>query len=300
MERTTSTLRELVVTREPRSLKTLRRSENIDEGWQCEEIKCREPLEGLGARESRATSGARRSIGNRETKIYSYGRVPIMGGLQFGVDIAFFSMSLAVLRVPHLLEEAMIADSGQQFERQRHPSSSSHVLWQCDFAQMVWKACPVTIPSSCSIAMNFRDFISCCLEALFDHSRATGGATNYMKAGLSVQDPGGVSEGFEVATMQQQLVLCDDTLQLQAMVVLAAVQFAFDVGFRSLEVDISYKDLFHLLKTDSPCLASIGSLVDDVLFVKNSCHVCQFHFVKSLYNKATLALATEAFSSVSF
>jgi hypothetical protein len=61
----------------------------------------------------------------------------------------------------------------------------------------------------------------------------------------------------------------------------------------------SYKDLFHLLKTDSPCLASIGSLVDDILFVKNSCHVCQFNFVKSLCNKAILALATEALSSVS-
>uniref|UniRef100_A0A2N9G5C3 CCHC-type domain-containing protein n=1 Tax=Fagus sylvatica TaxID=28930 RepID=A0A2N9G5C3_FAGSY len=46
------------------------------------------------------------------------------------------------------------------------PESSSHILWQCDFAQKIWMACPVIIPSSCSVSMNFRDFILSCIEFL--------------------------------------------------------------------------------------------------------------------------------------
>ncbi len=61
----------------------------------------------------------------------------------------------------------------------------------------------------------------------------------------------------------------------------------------------SYKELFLLLQADDICHAPIGSLVDDILFVKNSCSVCHFSFVKSLCNKAVLALATRAVSSVS-
>jgi hypothetical protein len=80
-------------------------------------------------------------------------------------------------------------------------------------------------------------------------------------------------------------------------VVLAAVKFAFNVGFRKIEVDMSYNELYHLLQSDGPCLASIGPLVEDILWVRNSCYVCKFSFVKSLCNKAASALATEALSS---
>jgi hypothetical protein len=38
------------------------------------------------------------------------------------------------------------------------PETASHVLWQCEFAQRIWMACPVIIPSSCSISMNFSGF----------------------------------------------------------------------------------------------------------------------------------------------
>ena len=249
------------------------------------------------------------------------------------------------------------------------PESSSHVLWQCDFAQKIWMACPIIIPSFCSISMNFRDFILSCIDVLSESDteilfttaweiwnarnrfhwenklstvndiwqRAAALALDFKKAGLQAQAVGGgsvvplasrwrppdqgffkINIGFSVdsqlnmvgvgclvrdadgsvkAAMEQKMVLCDDKLQLQASVVLAAVKFAFDVGFRTMDVDISYNELYHLLQSDGPVLASIGTLVDDILLFKNSCSVCNFSLVKSLCNKAASALASEALSS---
>jgi hypothetical protein len=56
-----------------------------------------------------------------------------------------------------------------------------------------------------------------------------------------------------MAAITQRMVPCDDKLQLQATVVLAAVKFAFDVGFRSLDVDMSFSELYHLLQSASAC-----------------------------------------------
>jgi hypothetical protein len=42
---------------------------------------------------------------------------------------------------------------------------------------------------------------------------------------------------------------CDDKLQLQARVVLIAVQFAFDVGLQYVDVELSFKALLSLLMT---------------------------------------------------
>jgi hypothetical protein len=253
---------------------------------------------------------------------------------------------------------------------EEEPESSSHVLWQCDFAQRIWSACPVIIPSSCSVSMNFRDFVLCCIdnlsrvdtEILFTIAweiwnarnrlhwenkllkvndiwqRVAVMALDFKEAGLQVQEVGGGSEvlmasrwrppdhgfyklnmGFSVdpflklvgvgflirdadgsvlAALKQRMVLYDDKLQLQATVVLAAVKFAFQMGFRSLEVDVSYNELYYLLQTDGPCLASIGSLVDDILQIRNSCIACKFSLIKSSCNKAASALASEAMSSV--
>ena len=116
---------------------------------------------------------------------------------------------------------------------------------------------------------------------------------NMVGVGCLVRD----ADGSVKAAMEQKMVLCDDKLQLQASVVLAAVKFAFDVGFRTMDVDISYNELYHLLQSDGPVLASIGTLVDDILLFKNSCSVCNFSLVKSLCNKAASALASEALSS---
>uniref|UniRef100_A0A2N9ES07 RNase H type-1 domain-containing protein n=1 Tax=Fagus sylvatica TaxID=28930 RepID=A0A2N9ES07_FAGSY len=105
------------------------------------------------------------------------------------------------------------------------------------------------------------------------------------------------TDGSVMAAMNQKLVLCDDTLQLQATVVLVAVKFAFHVGFRSLDVDMSYNELYYLLQFDGPCLAPIGALVDDILQIRNACIGCKFSLIKSSCNKAASALASEALSS---
>lgn len=80
------------------------------------------------------------------------------------------------------------------------------------------------------------------------------------------------ADGSVLAAMSQKMVSCGDKLQLQATVVLLAVKFAFEVGFRSLEVDLSFSELYHLLQSEGPFLASIGTLVDDILLFRNSCN----------------------------
>ena len=46
------------------------------------------------------------------------------------------------------------------------PETSLHVLWQCEFAQKVWKACPISILSSCSDNLSFRDFTALCIDVI--------------------------------------------------------------------------------------------------------------------------------------
>ncbi len=102
--------------------------------------------------------------------------------------------------------------------------TTSHVLWQCEFAQRIWNACPVPIPNECVGAMNFHDFISLCITALshpnieilfttaweiwnarnrqlWDNKspvvddiwrRAAGAAIDFLDVGLHVHEPGGV------------------------------------------------------------------------------------------------------------
>ena len=52
---------------------------------------------------------------------------------------------------------------------------------------------------------------------------------------------------YVLAALQQKVETCDSKIQLQAGAVLSAVQFAFDMGFKRLEVDIPYKELLLLL-----------------------------------------------------
>ena len=74
---------------------------------------------------------------------------------------------------------------------------------------------------------------------------------------------------------------------------LTAVQFAFDVGLRHLDIELTIQDLLSLLKIDGSCLASIGTLVDDILFVEQFFHFCHFSFVKILCNKAAMAMVVK-------
>ena len=92
----------------------------------------------------------------------------------------------------------------------------------------------------------------------------TRSSSRQVGVGILIRD----AQGLVVAAMQQQGARCDDKLQLQAFVVLTAVQFAFDVGLQHLDIELTFQDLLSLLKTDGSCLASIGTLVDEILFVK--------------------------------
>jgi hypothetical protein len=94
---------------------------------------------------------------------------------------------------------------------------------------------------------------------------------NLVGVGSLIRD----ADGSVRAAMTQRMVSCDDKLQLQATVVLLAVKFAFDVGFRSLDVDLSFSELYHFLQSEGPCLASIGNIVDDILLFRNSCNACK-------------------------
>ena len=251
------------------------------------------------------------------------------------------------------------------------PETSSHVLWQCAFVQKIWEACPVPIPASCNGNMSFRDFIVHCTDVLdafqiailfttawevwnarnrllWDNKlstvddiwrKAAGIATEFLTAGLCLQDPERVldtplesrwrppdqdnfklnmsifmvkesklvgigivvrdAQSVVLAALQQKVEKCDRKIQMHAVAVLLAVQFAYDMGFRRLEVDIPYKDLLLLLQDDDTCFAPIGPLIDDILWIKNSCSFCKFSFVNSVCNKAALALAKEAVSSIS-
>ena len=46
------------------------------------------------------------------------------------------------------------------------PETGDHILWQCDFAQRVWNACLVPIPSGVDVTGSFSDFLDCCLRDL--------------------------------------------------------------------------------------------------------------------------------------
>jgi hypothetical protein len=44
--------------------------------------------------------------------------------------------------------------------------SSSHILWQCEFAQRVWHASSVSFPAECLRSFSFSEVISCSLQSL--------------------------------------------------------------------------------------------------------------------------------------
>ena len=41
-----------------------------------------------------------------------------------------------------------------------------HLLWGCDFAQKVWKACPAQIPSSVTVSQSFSELVAQCMVTL--------------------------------------------------------------------------------------------------------------------------------------
>ena len=64
-----------------------------------------------------------------------------------------------------------------------------------------------------------------------------------------------------------------------------------------MEFEVGCYELVGLLQSNGPCLASIGTLVDDIATWKTYFEFLNFSFIKTICNKAALALATEAASS---
>ena len=73
--------------------------------------------------------------------------------------------------------------------------------------------------------------------------------------------------GSVMAALTKKVLLeFGDSLQGQALVIQEALHFAFDIGLRSLEVDVENKELLCLIQFTSPCLASICNLVEDICY----------------------------------
>ena len=111
--------------------------------------------------------------------------------------------------------------------------------------------------------------------------------------GVLIQD----SLGLVMAAKCSKLIGDSSLLQSHARAVLLAIEFAFSIGFRRLEVEVGNQELLGLINLDSPSLAPIGVLVDDIRNWVPLFHFISFSFIKKNCNRASHALATEALSS---
>ena len=107
------------------------------------------------------------------------------------------------------------------------------------------------------------------------------------------------SQGLVIAAQSMKIHEGSDSVQRHAWAVLHAIQFAYVIGIRCVEMELGCYELVDLLQSNGPCLAPIGNLVDDILAWKDSFEFLNFSLVKNVCNKAVLALATEAASSIS-
>ena len=240
---------------------------------------------------------------------------------------------------------------------------------RCEFAQRVWKECPVTFASHVHVHMSFSEFIASCiadlsspgLEITFNIAwaiwkarnelvwnaqvtlvselcqQAAGFALDFLESGSMFQESFSLSRGMHelkwklLGVMNYKLnfyckfgtdnhqvglgvLLRDSTglvaaalctkfggegggLQVYAHALLLALEFAFNIGLRILEVDVGNQELLGLLKKPGPCLASVGVVIDDIHSWNQVFPFLSFSFIKNGCNKAAQALATEAVSS---
>ena len=107
------------------------------------------------------------------------------------------------------------------------------------------------------------------------------------------------SQGLVTAALCSKIQVCENRLQQYAHAVLLAIQFAHDIGIRRVEVDLTNKELWGLLTSRGPCMAPIGSIVEDIRAWTVSFCSLNFSFIKNVCNKVVNALATEAVSLIS-
>ena len=100
------------------------------------------------------------------------------------------------------------------------------------------------------------------------------------------------SIGLVAASMWRQFKGEGCGLQVHAQALLLALDFAFNIGLRSLEVDVGNKKLHGLLQKPGPCFAHMGVLVDDIHSWTHEFHFLSFSFIKNVCNKVAQALAT--------
>uniref|UniRef100_A0A2N9EQT4 DYW domain-containing protein n=2 Tax=Fagus sylvatica TaxID=28930 RepID=A0A2N9EQT4_FAGSY len=113
--------------------------------------------------------------------------------------------------------------------------------------------------------------------------------------GIIIRD----SLGLVAAVMETTILGCGNMLQNHAEVAQLAIKFAYDMGFRRLEVDLGCLDLFNLVQQGSPHLAYIGVLVDDLCGWVPIFQDLSFSYIQKSCNRTALVLATEAASSIS-
>ncbi len=131
------------------------------------------------------------------------------------------------------------------------------------------------------------------LHHKLNFSCRTGSGDQQVGLGVLLRD----SAGLVAASMWRQFRGEVGGVQVQAQALLMALEFAFSIGLRSLEVDIGNNELYGLLQKSGPCLAHMGVLIDDIHSWTHEFHFMSFSFIKNVCNKAAQALATEALSS---
>uniref|UniRef100_A0A2N9F4S3 RNase H type-1 domain-containing protein n=1 Tax=Fagus sylvatica TaxID=28930 RepID=A0A2N9F4S3_FAGSY len=241
---------------------------------------------------------------------------------------------------------------------------------KCEFAQRVWKECPVTFSCHVHVQMSFSDFMASCisdlsspgLEIIFNTAwaiwkarnelvwnakvtpvselcqQAAGVALDYLELGSLLQEsfsPArdlpdqkwkcpevrnyklnfcckfgtgnhqvglGVllrdSAGLVAAALCTQIGGEGGGLQVHAHALMLALDFAFNIGLRRLEVDVGNQELLGLVNKSGPCLASVGVVIDDIQRWNQVFPFLSYSFIKNNSNKAAQALSTEALSSV--
>ena len=91
------------------------------------------------------------------------------------------------------------------------------------------------------------------------------------------------SQGLVIAAQSMKIHEGSDSVQRHAWAVLHAIQFAFVIGIRCVEMELGCYELVDLLQSNGPCLAPIGNLVDDILAWKDSFEFLNFSLVQSDY-----------------
>uniref|UniRef100_A0A2N9HKR3 RNase H type-1 domain-containing protein n=1 Tax=Fagus sylvatica TaxID=28930 RepID=A0A2N9HKR3_FAGSY len=90
-----------------------------------------------------------------------------------------------------------------------------------------------------------------------------------------------------------------EALLIYSLAVFHALQLAFETGFRhNLVLEVPCRELVNLLQMETPCLAQVGVLFDDIGAWKPYFQNVSFSFISSVCNKAAQALATEVASSL--